>query len=126
MCTDTVCTSIDVKWLRALECGDQAAWERLVQQWTPALVRFARKYLGNEKDAEDIRDGYSTALYNSRGTFWVDPEGKPEMELAEKYRVKAHSVEQAGFHRLATTLKQLATSYDREAEQITEREPYDD
>ena len=80
----------------------------------------------NAKDAEDMRDGYRTALYNSRGAHWVDPEGKPEMKLAADCKDKADALEAAGYHRLATTLKQLGNSYEREAEWIREREPFDD
>ena len=39
-------------------------------------------------------------LYNSRGVHWVDPTGKPESDLAEKYRLQAETLEIAGFHRL--------------------------
>ncbi len=80
----------------------------------------------NAKDAEDMRDGYRTALYNSRGAHWVDPEGKPEMKLAVDCKAKADALEAAGYHRLATTLKQLGNSYEREAEWIREREHFDD
>ncbi|MBA7673049.1 hypothetical protein ES703_81237 [subsurface metagenome] len=80
----------------------------------------------NAKDAKVMRDDYSTALYNLRGTHLVDPEGKPEMELAENYKTKADAVEAAGYHRLATTLRKLGNSYEREAERLRERDPFDD
>jgi hypothetical protein len=70
----------------------------------------------NAKDAEDMRNGFRTELFNSRGAHWVDPTGKPERELADKYRMQAEAVEGAGYHRLATTLRELAESYEREAE----------
>lgn len=72
----------------------------------------------NARDAEDMRDGYRTGVYNSRGVHWVDPTGKPERELAEQFRQKAEDVENAGFQRLAVTLRGLAEGYDREAERI--------
>lgn len=72
----------------------------------------------NERDDENIRDGYRTAIYNSRGVHWVDPTGKPEKDLAEKYRRKAEDVEGAGFQRLASMLRDLAAQYEHEAERI--------
>ena len=67
-------------------------------------------------DAEDMRRGFGTEVYNSRGVYWIDPTGKPERELAEQYRQKADEVENAGFQRFAVTLRGLSESYDRDAE----------
>jgi len=72
----------------------------------------------NAGDAEDMRRGFTTGVFNSRGVHWVDPTGKPERELAEQFRQKSEDVENAGFHRFAVTLRKLADSYDREAERI--------
>jgi hypothetical protein len=72
----------------------------------------------NDREADDMRDGFRTGTYNSRGVHWVDPTGKPERELAEQFRRKAEEVENAGFQRFAVTLKNLADGYDREAERI--------
>ena len=80
----------------------------------------------NAKDAEDMRSGFQAELYSSRGAHWVDPTGKPERELADKYRAQAEAVEGAGYHRLATTLRELAESYDREAERVSARERFND
>jgi hypothetical protein len=60
------------------------------------------------------------AIHNSRGAHHVDPTGKPEKDLAVKYRDQAEEMEDAGFHRLAATLRGVAESYDREAERIVE------
>ena len=55
--------------------------------------------------------------HTTRAVFmWVDPTGKPEKELAEKFRSKAEEIENAGFQRFSVTLRDLADSYDREAE----------
>lgn len=70
----------------------------------------------NAKDADDLRLGFEVEIFNSRGGYFVDPEGKPERELANSYRKKADDVEIAGYHRLAITLRAAAASYDREAE----------
>lgn len=72
----------------------------------------------NEKDAERMRNGYGTGIHNSRGVHWVDPTGKPELELAAKYDKLASDVENEGFHRFATSLRGLADSYKREAQRI--------
>ena len=72
----------------------------------------------NATDAKDMRDGFRTELFNSRGAHWVDRTGNQETELARSYREKADSVEDAGYHRLAGTLRQLADTYVHEAERI--------
>jgi len=74
----------------------------------------------NADDSEEIRRGFAMAIHNSRGVHFVDPTGKPERGLAAKYRAQAEEMENAGFHRLATTLRGVAESYDREAERIVE------
>jgi hypothetical protein len=76
----------------------------------------------NERERESLRDGYAIATFNSRGVHWVDPEGKPERELAEKYRQRAEQVELSGYHRFATTLRGVAADYDRHAERILARQ----
>jgi len=74
----------------------------------------------NARDAEKIRDGFRIGIFNSRGIHWEDPTGKSEEEFAAKYRQRAEEVETHGYHRLAATLRDLAYSYEREAEQISE------
>ena len=74
----------------------------------------------NARDAKEMRNGFRTEVYNSRGAHWVDPTGKPERELATHWREKAEAVENASFGRFAATLRELAESYDREAERIVE------
>lgn len=82
--------------------------------WIDATVASAL----NDRDDDHLRRGFSTSLYNSLGVHWVDPTGKPERELAEEYRRKAEEVENAGFQRLASTLRDMAASYEREAERV--------
>ncbi|MEN8132388.1 MAG: hypothetical protein ABFS45_19860 [Pseudomonadota bacterium] len=81
------------------------------------IVQAAADALNN-MNAEEIRKGYRTEVYNSRGVHWVDPTAKPERELAEQYRQKADEVENAGYQRFAVTLRGLSKSYDRDAERI--------
>lgn len=80
----------------------------------------------NGRDASEIRDGFRTELFNSRGVHWVDPTGAPELALASNYRTKAKALDSAGFSRLAATLRELADSYGVEAERIRSRHGDDD
>ncbi len=80
----------------------------------------------NDRNADDMRSGFRTGTYNSRGAHWVDPTGKPEKELAEQFRRKAEDVENAGFQRLAVTLRDLAESYEREAQGIIDEHKHRD
>ena len=75
----------------------------------------------NNRERSSLRDGYRTGIYNSRGVHTVDPEAKSERALAEKYRQRADQVENTGYQRLATTLRGVADSYDRDVEQIISR-----
>lgn len=72
----------------------------------------------NDRDAEDIRNGFRTGTFNLRGVHWVDPTGKPEKQLAEQFRSKAEDVENTGFQRFAVVLRGVADRYDREAKRI--------
>lgn len=72
----------------------------------------------NDREADDMRSGFATSIYNSRGVHWVDPTGAPERELAQQFRRKAEEVEDAGFQRFAVTLRNVAAGYDREADRI--------
>jgi len=72
----------------------------------------------NDRDTEDMRNGFSTAIFNSRGVHTVDPSGKPELELAAKYTKQAEDVENVGYQRLAVTMRSLADFYAREAKRI--------
>ena len=74
----------------------------------------------NKKEFENMRIGYRLGIFNSRGAHWINPTGTPEKELAKKYRQQADEIEIIGYHRFASTLRELADSYDREAESIVE------
>ena len=76
---------------------------------------------GKDKDADKMRNGFYMGILNSRGAHWVDPTGKPEKELAAKYRQQAEDVENAGFQRFALTLRNIADDYDKEAKRIVEK-----
>ena len=74
----------------------------------------------NARDADKMRHGFSLAIFNSRGMHFVDPSGKPELELSAKYRKQAEEVENAEYHRLAVTMRDLAGFYTTEANRIVE------
>ncbi|MCL5125196.1 MAG: hypothetical protein M1511_11985 [Deltaproteobacteria bacterium] len=79
----------------------------------------------NAKDANDMRDGFRTELFNSRGVHsWTA--GREERELAEKYRIQAEEVEAHSYHRLASSLRELAASYERDAERQASKDAFDD
>jgi len=81
----------------------------------------------NAKEAEDIRSGFRNELYNSpHEMHWVDPTGAREKELAAKYRGQAEAVENAGYTRLATMLRDLAGEYDKEAGRTASRDLLED
>lgn len=126
-------------WLDAVkkECSDTGHLEIAMTMVGHALIHVPPDSDGlwihrsaaaalNAKDAGDMRSGFGTELLNSRGVHWVDPTGKPERDLADKYRAQAEAVESAAYHRLATTLRELAASYEREAERVSTRDSFDD
>jgi hypothetical protein len=89
-------------------------------------INHAAAKVLNDKNAEDMRDGFRTEIFNSRGAHWVDPSGEPEMDFAAKYRKQAEALELAGYHRLANTLRELSKTYENEAERIRSRYPFDE
>jgi hypothetical protein len=72
----------------------------------------------NREDMAELRRGYEIAIYNSRGAHFVDPTGAPEKQLSATYRQKADAAENAGYHRLAVTLRSIADGYMRDAERV--------
>jgi hypothetical protein len=78
----------------------------------------------NDKDADEMRQGFTSELFNSRGVYtWTG--GKEERTLATKYRDRADKIESAGFQRLATALRELANSYESDAERQARKDPLD-
>ena len=53
----------------------------------------------NRVENEELRRGYYLGIINQRGVHWIDPEGKPELELAEDYENKANIAESRGYSR---------------------------
>jgi hypothetical protein len=78
----------------------------------------------NAKDAESMRNGFTSELFNRRGVHsWTA--GAKELEIAADYRNKAEAVEGRGYHRLATSLRELALSYEHDAKREATRDAFD-
>jgi hypothetical protein len=78
----------------------------------------------NARDANDMRAGFTCELFNVRGAHWGD-EGKSEHKLAEVYHGRADALEERGLHRIATAIRELAVSYEKDAERFAARDPFD-
>lgn len=79
----------------------------------------------NEPDNEKIRNGYSIGIYNQRGAYFIDPEGKAEHALAQKYSLAAEKAEEIGYSRYSELLRKISEKYIVEAEQNALRERQD-
>jgi len=79
----------------------------------------------NEKDSEEMRTAFKVERFNMRGTFmWTA--GEEEKSFAVDYRQKAEAVEKEGFVRFATSLRELAASYERDAEREASHDRFED
>ena len=101
--------------------------EAIVQQTIGNGLSYARKHENgliddfimrelNKIENEEMRIGYRLGIFNQRGVRWIDPEGKPELQLAEKYKERAEIVESMGYAKYAETLRLISDGYIREAE----------
>ena len=78
--------------------------------WPP---RDVAKVL-NSPDGGSLRDGFTTQLFNLRGARFSTG-GAKEREEAAEMKGRAESAEGAGYIRLATAMRLLARTYEREA-----------
>lgn len=79
----------------------------------------------NGMDAQDMRDGFRTATFNSRGVFYFTS-GEAEHGLSESYAAQADALDSKGFSRFSATLRELSDSYKRHSEKDANRDPYFD
>jgi hypothetical protein len=77
----------------------------------------------NGRDAEAMRDGMVTEMFNSRGTHGFSG-GAAELEIAKQYDGRATAIAEAGYTRLAQGIRKLAQSYGNQAERDRLRGPY--
>ena len=69
----------------------------------------------NRAENEELRRGYYLGVINQRGVHFIDPEGKPELELTKEYKDRANIAEERGYSRYAGVLNEIADQYFREA-----------
>lgn len=77
----------------------------------------------NSQAHEHIRRGMTTELFNSRGVHGFSA-GSEERRIAEEYRDHAARFDTAKLPRIATSLRGLAETYERDAEREVKRDPY--
>ncbi len=80
--------------------------------WHAKLAPIAEAL--NEADADPMRQGFTTQIYNNRGVFSPSG-GREERQIAQRLRKQADEVEERSLVRLARALRGLAESYEREA-----------
>ncbi|MBR0506606.1 MAG: hypothetical protein IJJ84_14500, partial [Kiritimatiellae bacterium] len=51
---------------------------------------------------------FETAIFNSRGAYWVDPTLKADRDLADRYEHKAQRAERFGYLGIARAMRNLA------------------
>lgn len=78
----------------------------------------------NGKRMSAMRDGFTTELFNSRGVHSPSG-GEEELKLARINRERADALDNRGFSRFATAMREFAERYQREAEYEADRDPYD-
>lgn len=79
----------------------------------------------NGRDAGPMRSGFTTELFNRRGVHGFTA-GKEELELAQLNYDRADELEARGYSRFASTMREFADGYKRDAEIEAARNPYED
>ena len=79
----------------------------------------------NAKDATEMRSGFTCELFNMRGVHGFSA-GKEELDIAAGYHKKADALEEKGYHRFATAIRELAKGYEQDAERESRRDPFED
>lgn len=74
--------------------------------------------------ATSMRSGYRCEWFNSREVFSYT-HGTEERKLAEQFKEKAEAAEAEGYVNLATTMRDLAHSYEQDAEREEKNDPLD-
>ena len=79
----------------------------------------------NERTADEMRSGFIVEIFNQRGTYGFTS-GEEERELAQLNREKADALDQNGYWRFATAMRNVAAIYERDAERDSKRNPRED
>lgn len=76
-------------------------------------------------DAKTMRNGFTTKLFNQRGTYGATG-GKAELKLAKHFYEKADAVESRGYIKFSSAMKDFAKGYENQAEREASHDPYPD
>ncbi len=79
------------------------------------IDKHVAKHLQDDETGH-MRSGFMTESINSRGLHSIDPTGETEFTIESDYRKKATEADEAGYFRLAETLRLIADSYHEEGE----------
>ena len=79
----------------------------------------------NAKDAAEMRSGFTCELFNMRGVHGYTA-GKEELEIAGRYHKQADALDERGYNRFATAMRELARGYERDAQREASRELFED
>jgi len=79
----------------------------------------------NARDAAEMRSGFTCELFNMRGTHGFSA-GKEEREIAGAFFKKAEALEENGYARIATAVRDLGKQYERDAEREEKSDPFED
>ncbi|MXZ09827.1 MAG: hypothetical protein F4Y79_10310 [Gemmatimonadetes bacterium] len=79
----------------------------------------------NGRDTEEMRSGFTTELFNQRGTYSYTA-GREERELAQLNHDKAKALRSKGYSRFADAMREFAEGYERQAEREAERDIFHD
>ena len=80
----------------------------------------------DRNNSVSMRSGYNMGIHNARGMHVVDETGETEASLRDKWRNRADEIESLGFINLATSLRELAETYERERNRIIKQERFRD
>ena len=74
---------------------------------------------------KSMRDGFTTKLFNQRGVHGFSA-GKNELKIANFNHERADALDLNGYSRFATTMRDFAKRYKRDAARDAARDPYGD
>lgn len=77
----------------------------------------------NGKEAEPMRDGFTTGSFNARGVHGYTA-GAAEREIAKQYHQQADAADLAGYARLADAVRQFAKRYEQDADREASGPPF--
>ncbi len=79
----------------------------------------------NQRDTDVMRSAFTNQLFNDRGVHGYTA-GEDERKLAKKNRELADALDEKGYSRFATAMREFAESYERQAKREAKRDPFED